>query len=324
MGRARSGTAFRDLDGTGRAPPPTTLPRTWRTSWAGGALRTARPKQWLKNILVFAAPAAAGVLTHRHAALESVAAFLIFCVVASGIYFVNDALDVEADRMHPRKRQRPIAAGIIGVRPALLLGAAMVAVGLALSVAVNAKFLLVVAIYVGVQLAYSLWLKHEPVLDLAAIAAGFVLRAIAGGVAVGVPISEWFLIVATFGSFFMATGKRVADRDTSDESQLALRPVLTEYSAAYLRSILILSATVSVTAYCLWAFENVKAVAPGQGHAALWFELSIAPFTLALMRYALQIDRGHGGAPEDVVLGDRMLLALAVLWAILFGLGVYR
>ncbi len=176
----------------------------------------------------------------------------------------------------------------------------------------------------GSRWSYSLWLKHEPVLDLAAIAAGFVLRAIAGGVAVGVPISEWFLIVATFGSFFMATGKRVADINTVDEAQLAVRPVLSVYSAAYLRSILILSATVSVTAYCLWAFENVKAVTPGEGHAALWFELSIAPFTLALMRYLLQIDGGHGGAPEDVVLGDRMLLALGVLWAILFGLGVYR
>jgi decaprenyl-phosphate phosphoribosyltransferase len=305
-------------------PPGTELAPGWRTTWAGGLVRTARPKQWLKNILVFAAPAAAGVLTHVHAELESVAAFAIFCVVASGVYFLNDALDVGADRMHPRKRLRPIAAGVISIRAGAVIGAALVAAGLALSVAVNAKFLLVVAIYVGVQLAYSLWLKHEPVLDLAAVASGFVLRAIAGGVAVGVPISEWFLIVATFGSFFMAAGKRVADLATLDDAQRSLRPVLTMYSVAYLRSILVLSATVSVTAYCLWAFENVKSVTPGQGHGALWFQLSIAPFTLALMRYALQIDRGHGGAPEDVVLGDRMLLALAVIWAVLFGLGVYR
>jgi decaprenyl-phosphate phosphoribosyltransferase len=290
----------------------------------GGLLRTARPKQWVKNLLVFAAPGAAGVLTHGHAIVDAVSAFVLFSVTASGVYFINDALDVEADRSHPRKRLRPVAAGTVGVRQAQAIGAVLVVLGIVLAVLVTVKLLAVLVIYVVVQLAYSLWLKHEPVIDLAAVASGFVLRAIAGAVAVGVPISQWFLIVATFGSLFMVSGKRFADLAVLDDEQLGLRPALSTYSAAYLRSVLVMSATVTITAYCLWAFENVKAVTAHDGHAAISFQLSIVPFTLALLRYGFLVDRGHGGAPEEVVLGDRLLLGLAVVWAALFAFGVYR
>lgn len=301
-------------------------PAGWRSSWMGGLVRTARPKQWMKNLLVFAAPGAAGVLTHGHQLADAVAAFVIFSLVASGVYFVNDALDVEADRRHPRKRVRPVAAGVIGVGQAQAIGTGLVAAGLALSVMVAVKLLVVLIVYVTVQVAYTVWLKNEPVLDLAAVASGFVLRAIAGAVAVGVPISQWFLIVATFGSLFMVSGKRMADLTvaTSGEGVVDTRSALASYSRAYLRSVLVLSATVTITAYCLWAFENVKAVTRTQGHAAFWFQLSIVPFTLALLRYGLLVDQGHGGAPEDVVLNDMLLLVLAALWAVVFALGVYR
>ncbi|MDQ1364862.1 MAG: decaprenyl-phosphate phosphoribosyltransferase [Acidimicrobiaceae bacterium] len=306
----------------------------WRSSFAGGLVGTARPKQWVKNLLVFAAPGAAGVLTHGQAAVDALAAFVIFCIVASGVYFINDALDVEADRAHPRKRFRPVAAGVIGARQAQAVGAALVTVGVALSALVAVRLLVVLAIYVGVQVAYSVWLKHEPVLDLAAVAAGFVLRAIAGAVAVGVPISQWFLIVATFGSLFMVTGKRISDLAESGGGSIgggvgsgsgsAGGRAVAAYSVAFLRSVLVMSATVTITAYCLWAFENVKAVTPGEGTAAVCFQLSIVPFTLALMRYGLLVDQGQGGAPEDLVLGDRLLVVLAVIWAVVFAVGVYR
>ncbi len=339
------------------AGPPT----GWRSSLAGGLIRTARPKQWTKNVLIFAAPGAAGVMTHGHAIVDTVAAFVIFCVVASGVYFINDAVDAPADRLHPRKRLRPVAAGVIGVGAARAIGIALVALGVTLSALVAGKFLLVLVIYVAVQVAYSLWLKHEPVLDLAAVASGFVLRAIAGAVAVGVPISQWFLIVATFASLFMVTGKRLADLavaqaaasqaagsqaagsqaagsqaagsqaagsggpgEAGGPAAVGAGSALASYTVAFLRSVLIMSATVCVTGYCLWAFENVKAVTPHEGHATLWFQLSIVPFTLALMRYGLVIDEGRGGAPEDVVLGDRLLLGLGLIWAVLFALGVYR
>ncbi|HWW44863.1 MAG TPA: decaprenyl-phosphate phosphoribosyltransferase, partial [Acidimicrobiia bacterium] len=160
-----------------------------------------RPRQWLKNLLVFGAPAAAGQLTHRTALLYSLAAFVIFCFAASGTYCLNDVVDREADRRHPVKRHRPVASGEVSVRVAVAIGAVLLAAALAGSAAIGRpRLALVVAIYVGVTVAYSVWLKHEPILDLGAVAAGFVLRAIAGGVATRVPLSNWFIIVASFGS----------------------------------------------------------------------------------------------------------------------------
>jgi len=293
----------------------------WRSTLLGGVVRTARPKQWLKNLLVFAAPGAAGVLTHGADLINALGAFAIFCLVASGVYFLNDTIDTESDRRHPTKRLRPVAAGIVSIRQAQVIGLGLVMVGLASSPAISWKFTVIVGIYVAVQLVYTWRLKHEPILDLAAIASGFVLRAIGGAVAVGVPISEWFLIVATFGSLFMVTGKRMTEHSALGERRAAARPSLGSYSLAFLRSVLMISASVTLTAYCLWAFENAKAVV--HGHHAIWFQLSIVPFTLAFLRYGLLIDRGHGGAPEDVVLADRQLQVLALVWAGVFAAGVY-
>jgi decaprenyl-phosphate phosphoribosyltransferase len=302
-------------------PAPGPEPLTgWRSTLAGGLVRTARPKQWLKNVLVFAAPGAAGVLGRGQVLADALAAFAIFSLVASGVYFLNDALDVESDRLHPRKCRRPVAAGVVGVGRAVAIGAGLVVSGLVLAALVELHLLMVIAVYVGVQVAYTLWLKHEPVFDLAAVASGFVLRAIAGGVATGVPISEWFLIVATFGSLFMVTGKRVTEYVSLGDGRGDVRASLAGYSLPFLRSVLIMSLTVTVTGYCLWAFENVKAHEHGN---AIWFQLSIVPFTLAMLRYGLDIDQGRGGEPEDLVLADRLLQILALAWIAVFALGVY-
>ncbi len=177
-----------------------------------GLIKTARPKQWAKNVLVLAAPGAAGALTQGGPLWRSVFGLVMFCVVSSGTYYLNDAIDVEADRRHPVKRNRPMAAGIFPVRVGLVIGGFLLAGGIAASAVVGWRLSVVMAVYVAVQLGYSFYLKHQPVYDLAAVAAGFVLRAIAGGVAAHVPVSEWFLIVATFGSLLMVTGKRVAEQ----------------------------------------------------------------------------------------------------------------
>jgi decaprenyl-phosphate phosphoribosyltransferase len=290
----------------------------WRSTLAGGLLRSARPKQWIKNLLVFAAPGAAGVLTHAQPLLRSLLTFAIFCLVASGTYFLNDTLDLAADRVHPRKRLRPVAAGVISVTLARVVGAALAVSGLGLSLVLGWRLTVVIGSYLAVQAAYTLWLKREPILDLAAVASGFVLRAIAGGVAVGVPISEWFLIVALFGSLFMVTGKRTAENEVLGDGAGAHRATLSLYTPAFLRSILITASTVTMTAYCLWAFENQKAA-----HEGIWFQLSIVPFVLAMFRYGFLLDQGHGGQPEDVVLGDRVLQVLVIIWVGVFALGVY-
>ena len=291
--------------------------------WVGAALRTARPRQWLKNVLVLAAPGAAGVLFHGHALYRTMGAFALFCLASAGTYFINDALDVEQDRLHPTKRLRPVAAGQIPVSSAAIAGAAMMASALGLSALLGVKFLLAMIAYLIVPgVGYSLWLKHEPVFDIAAVASGFIIRAIAGGLAASVPLSDWFLIVASFGSLFIVVGKRYAEQLGLGDEAADHRATLGTYTVAYLRYVGAVSSAVAIAGYCLWAFEK----ASPNGHVvtgAIWFQLSVAPFVLAILRYALVLESGAGGAPEDVVLGDRPIQVLAVLWVLSFALGVY-
>ena len=157
---------------------------------------------------MFAAPAAAGVLNEGDAILETLVAFVAFCLAASATYFLNDAADAVADRLHPTKRNRPIAAGELSPNAARGVAIGLIVVACAITAPINdGKLTAVVAAYVAVTLSYTLWLKHEPVIDLVAVAAGFVFRAIAGGVATDVPLSDWFLIVAGAGSLFIVTGQ---------------------------------------------------------------------------------------------------------------------
>ncbi len=310
--------ASRQHDGTGSSDVHDLVPNGWRVTLPGGLLRTARPKQWLKNLLVFAAPGAAGVLIDARPLIRSAVAFAVFCLVASGTYFLNDCFDVAADRCHPTKRLRPVAAGVVGLGWAATTGVALIASGLGLATALGWRMVVVIVSYLAVQVSYTLWLKWEPILDLAAVAAGFVLRAIAGGVAAGVPISEWFLIVAMFGSVFVVAGRRSAELRALGDRRSASRATLAAYTASFLRFVLMMSSTVAVTAYCLWAFESQKADRGG-----VWFQLSIVPFALAMMRYGFLLDLGLGGAPEDVVLDDRSLQVLGLLWLVTVGVGVY-
>jgi decaprenyl-phosphate phosphoribosyltransferase len=300
-----------------RATPPTD-PEVRRSSTLKAVIRTARPKQWTKNVLVFAAPAAAGVLDQRDALLQTLVAFVGFCLAASGTYFLNDANDAAADRLHPTKRMRPIAAGDLDIRTARVIAVVLILLSLAVTAPINDfKLMGVVAGYVLVTLSYTFWLKYEPVIDLAAVAAGFVFRAIAGGVATNVPLSDWFLIVAGAGSLFIVTGKRHAEQVELGSDSLEHRRTLGEYSTAFLGYVRAVASGVMITAYCLWAFENAAKTGD-----ETWFRLSIVPFVIAVLRYALVIDQGGGGAPEEVVLSDRVLQIVGVIWAILFAVGV--
>jgi decaprenyl-phosphate phosphoribosyltransferase len=165
--------------------------------------------------------------------------------------------------------------------------------------------------------SYALSLKHEPVLDLAAVASGFLLRAIAGGVATGIALSQWFLLVAAFGSLFMVAGKRYSEI-RSVGSEAGTRRALQEYSATYLRFVWMLAAGITVTAYSLWALDAQR-----RGDLP-WESLSIVPFVLGLLRYALDVDRGDAGAPEDIVLGDRTLQVLGGVWLVLVVCGIWQ
>jgi decaprenyl-phosphate phosphoribosyltransferase len=191
----------------------------------------------------------------------------------------------------------------------------------AASAALTWKLTLVLAIYVAVQFAYSLYLKHQPIYDLAAVASGFVLRAIGGGVAAGVPVSEWFLIVATFGSLLMVTGKRVAEHSELGHDRGAHRATLDLYSATFLRTILGISAGGAILGYCLWAFSLQTALVHHRD--PIWYQLSIVPMIIALLRYTFLVESGRGAKPEELVLGDRSMQLLGLVWALFFALGVY-
>jgi decaprenyl-phosphate phosphoribosyltransferase len=286
---------------------------------AAGLVRTARPRQWAKNVLLFAAPFGAGVITDAEPLARTSIAFVLFCLAASGGYFLNDALDVHADRRHDRKRHRPIAAGHVPVTLAKGIGVALLVLAVAGGFAlVNTELGIAVTAYVAVTLAYSFWLKHEPVLDLAGVASGFLIRAIAGGVAAEVWISQWFIIVVGFSSLFIVTGKRSAEHAELGDDRGGHRITLDTYSDAFLRFVRGAATAAAFTAYCVWAFEK------GEGTSgAIWFELSILPFVLAMLRYALLLEQGQGGAPEEIFLRNRVLQGLGLVWALLFAAGVY-
>lgn len=316
--RAQQASATPSEDGSGGPE----LPGARRRGPWWGIVRIARPRQWVKNLLVFAAPGAAGVLSHAHIALRATGAFGVFCLAASGTYFLNDTLDAAADRHHPIKRMRPVAAGDVSAVVATAIGVVLLASSVALAwLLAGWHMALVIGIYAAVSTAYSLRLKHEPIVDLACVSSGFVLRAIAGGVVAGVALSDWFLIVASFGSLLVVAGKRSAEHKDLGELRAAHRRALGAYPPTFLRSVRLIAAGVTLTAYCLWAFERAKQI--GVGHHPIWFELSIVPFVMAVLHVELRFEWGQGGAPEDLALGDHMLQIVGLVWVLLFAVGVY-
>lgn len=284
-----------------------------------GIVREVRPKQWAKNGLVFVAPGAAGVLTSRYGIFHAVLAFCVFSLAAGATYIVNDLLDVEADRRHPRKRHRPIAAGVVpvplAIGLALVFGAAAVAIGFLRT----PQFGLVVTIYIVLTTLYSIFLKHQPVLDVMGLSSGFILRLLGGAYAVQVAVSDWFLIISCFGALFIAVCKRSAEKKEMGLAEAETRKLLAEYSPEYLGFLKAVATGVVLIAYCQFAVER----ASEEKDVALWLLLSIIPFVVAILRYALLVDQGKGSAPEDVLLGDRQMQVLGLLWAVLMGISVY-
>lgn len=292
------------------------------TSLPVGVLRAMRPQQWTKNVLVFAAPIAAGVIRQTDVLVDTLIAFAAFSLAASGTYLLNDARDVEADRQHPTKRNRPIAAGIVPVSLAVVVGVVLLVVSLGVALLANRNLAYTIAAYLAVTVAYNLWLKEEAILDLLAVAAGFVLRAVAGAAAAAVPISEWFFIVTSFGALLMVTGKREGELHELGAEAGSVRKTLGVYTPNFLAYVRGVATAVVLIAYCLWAFESARA-SHSSDTATIWFQLSIVPFAVAILRYALLIDQGKGGEPETLVMHDRTLQVAGVLWAIIYGYGIY-
>ncbi len=300
-------------------PPPVSEPPRRRRSLPAALLAAIRPRQAItKNLLVFCAlifarrpqEGAASISIFDLVPLaQACGAYLLFAMTSAAVYLLNDLKDVEQDRLHPKKRARPIAAGELPVSLAWLACAALIVVALIGAGLMRPLLALVVAVYFAVQVSYSFGLKHQVILDVFIIASGFVLRAIAGAVAIGVPISPWFYTLIGLGALFLGFGKRRAEIMLLTETAGQHRRVLEEYSATLLEELIAIVTASIVMAYALYTFsaENLP-----ENHAMM---LTI-PFVLyGLFRYLYLVYRkNEGGSPEQVLLADRPLLATIVLW----------
>ncbi|MGH3675035.1 MAG: decaprenyl-phosphate phosphoribosyltransferase [Mycobacterium sp.] len=285
-----------------------------------GLVKAVRPRQWVKNLLVLAAPVAAlgGDVRYDYfeVLIKVAIAFVAFCLAASSVYLVNDARDVEADRQHPTKRFRPIAAGVVPEWLAYTVAAVLGVASLAISWLATPNLAAVIGIYIAMQLAYCFGLKHQAVLDICIVSSAYLIRAIAGGIAANIPLSQWFLLVMTFASLFMVAGKRYAELQLAERTGAKIRKSLQSYTSTYLRFVWTLSATATVVCYGLWAFER-------DGANASWYAVTMIPFTIAILRYAVDVDGGLAGEPEEIALKDRVLQLLAVAWIGTVGAAVF-
>lgn len=303
---------------------PADTPRVaWTSATPILVARAMRPRQWIKNLLVFMAPAAAGVLGDGHTTVRVVGAFAVFCLVASGTYLVNDVIDADSDRYHPVKGHRPVASGALRPVTALSAGAGLIAVALTAALFIGPwGFAVVVGSYATLSVAYSVRLKREPVVELAVVASCFVLRAVAGGVVAHVALSNWFLVFTSFAALFVVTGKRCAEHARLGPHRGVHRLVLDEYTQSFLKSTLTISATVTVAAYCLWAFDRTGLLAHA-GHRVVWVDLTVVPLVLAVLHIFRLLDAGQGGEPEHLALKDHILQVYGLLWFALMGVGLY-
>jgi 4-hydroxybenzoate polyprenyltransferase len=283
-------------------------------------LVSLRPYQWIKNLVVLAALGFSKHLFDVRPLAQASLAFVIFCVLAGVVYLVNDITDVERDRLHPGKRSRPLASGALPVRVAQVAAVVLLLTALAASWTLGPNFLLCAAAYPALGLAYSLGLKHVVILDVLAVALGFVLRAVAGAYAIGVHFSAWLLVCTILLALFLALAKRRHELVTLDKDAAAHRQILAEYSPYLLDQMIAV-----VTASCLTAYAFYT-LAPETVEKYRTERLALTiPFVIyGIFRYLYLVhQRDQGGSPGDVLLADRPLLVTVALWAATTVLIVY-
>jgi 4-hydroxybenzoate polyprenyltransferase len=271
-------------------------------------LRLLRPKQWIKNLFVFAALIFARDLFQPPLLGLTAVAFVCFCLASSGVYIINDILDVEHDRNHPVKCHRPIASGRIPADVALCLALMLLAASLIGSFRVTWPLGLVTMVYISIMVLYSLWLKQQVILDVFTIASGFILRVVAGAAATGVYLSPWLLLCTVFLSLFIALGKRRHELYLLNDNAAEHRSALSSYSFAFIDQMVGIATSATIISYSLYTF-----LAPTNRNL-----IYTIPFVLyGLFRYLFVIyQQQSGGAPEEVLLSDRPLLVAVVLWII--------
>jgi 4-hydroxybenzoate polyprenyltransferase len=275
-------------------------------------VRSLRPKQWTKNLLVFAGLVFTYNLLNPDMLSRVMLAFVAFCMLSSAGYLWNDLRDAPADRLHPIKCRRPIAAGLVPPWLAATFALALAAAGLALAFSLGPSFLLVASLYVLLTASYSIWLKHLVLIDVFGISAGFVLRAVGGAVVIGVPVSPWLYVCTVLVSLFLGFGKRRNELELLETGAADHRKNLDQYSLELVDQLILIVASVTIMAYSLYTFsaENLP-----RDHSMM---LTIPLVVYGLFRYLFLVRvRRQGGAPEDLLLTDPGLLGAAVAWVAL-------
>lgn len=283
----------------------------------GDVITLVRPRQWTKNLAVFAALVFSGQLTDAGLALTTMFAFVALALATGGLYAINDAIDAERDRQHPIKCERPVASGHISRGAAAGIGAAMLVAAFVLSVMLGTKFLAAIAGYLVMHLLYGFALKHVAIVDMLVISFGFVLRAVAGALVIDVPVSPWLVLCTGLLALFLAAAKRRHELLLLREHSSDHRPVLSEYSAELLDSFMVTLSAATITSYALYTFFEERA--PG------YSMMLTIPFVIyGVLRYqSLVLMRDSGGRPEEVLLSDRPILAAVGLWALASVVALY-
>jgi decaprenyl-phosphate phosphoribosyltransferase len=285
--------------------------------WLSAALRTARPRQWPKNLLVFAAPLAGATLGRQDGLAYALVAAFAFGCASAAVYYVNDVADVERDRRHPVKCHRPVAAGELAKAHALALAAVCVVLALAAGYAIAAPLLTAAtAAYLVISFLYSMVLKHIPVLEVLFVASGFLLRVLGGAAATHVKPSGWFVLVCSLGALGVAVAKRYTELVTLGPDAIHHRPAMRAYRPAMLRLSQYAIGVFMVVCYLLWAY--------GEGsHARNWHLVSSIPLAAALVRFAVLTGRRSIRPVEDLITRDGAMLACEIGWLSLFVTGLY-
>jgi len=287
-----------------------------RPSWPMAVLRTARPRQWPKNLLVFAAPLAGATLGRRDGLAYALVAAAAFGFASIAVYFINDVADAERDRQHPRKRHRPVAAGDLPKRHAVVLGVVCAAAGLAGGVLISEPLLTAcVGGYLALSFLYSWVLKHIPVVEVLFVASGFLLRVLGGAAATHVPPSGWFLLVCSLGAFGVAIAKRYTELTNLGAEAIRHRPVMRFYQPAALRLSQIIVGALMIAAYLAWAAGEHPGARP-------WHLASAVPLAAALVRFGFLTGRRTSAPVEDLLTRDALMLVCEMSWLALFVAGL--
>ena len=277
-----------------------------------GLIKSMRPRQWTKNIFIFAALVFDKQLFVLDPLLRTLAGFALFCLISSAVYIFNDLMDIDADRNHPSKKDRPIASGVVPTGAAWAAGGLLAAVTLVLGYFLAPAFAGMVALYLLINLLYSVWLKHVPIVDVLIIAAGFVLRVGAGVTLIDVErFSPWLYVVMTLLALFLGFGKRRAELTLLAQGAGSHRKVLDGYTLPLLDQYMLIVSSTTVVAYSLYTFS-----APNlPDNHTMMLTIPFVVYTIFRYLYLIHVENA-GGAPEDILISDRPFLAAMVLWAL--------